>query len=136
MIPLSFHVDWPWRTNTTDFLLTMDLLSLSSSLREAQEKRGVALLFFLPFDVAPLFNNHLLLGDIIIFVVDFSDDTTVEEEDKEEEKKEIIVVVVLLFFLLLLLISLSFSSALNDDVIIIHMDIHKGAKTKNMERFL
>ena len=55
MIPLSFHVDWPWRTNTTDFDLTMDLmlLLLLSSLREAtQEKRGEALM---------LFSFHLML---------------------------------------------------------------------------
>lgn len=67
------------------------------------------MLFFLPFDVVPFVNNHLLLlGDIIIviFVVDdFSDDdATVEEE--EDKKKEIIVVVFLLLFLLLFLISL------------------------------
>ena len=64
------------------------------------------MLFFLPFDVVPLVNNHLfLLGDIIIiFVVDdFSDDATVEEE---KDKKKEIIVVVLLLFLLLFLISL------------------------------
>ena len=63
------------------------------------------MLFFLPFDVVPLVNNHLfLLGDIIIiFVVDdFSDDATPVEEE-EDKKKEIIVVVLLLFLLLFLL---------------------------------
>ena len=68
------------------------------------------MLFFLPFDVVPFVNNHLLLlGDIIIIIIfvvdDFSDDdATVEEE--EDKKKEIIVVVFLLLFLLLFLISL------------------------------
>ena len=64
------------------------------------------MLFFLPFDVVPLVNNHLLLlGDIIIIFVekDFSDDATVEEE---KDKKKEIIVVVLLLFLLLFLISL------------------------------
>lgn len=66
------------------------------------------MLFFLPFDVVPLVNNHLLLlGDIIIviFVVDdFSDDDATVEE--EEDKKKEIIVVFLLLFLLLFLISL------------------------------
>ena len=58
------------------------------------------MLFFFPLDVAPLVNNHLLIGDINFVVVDFSDDATMEEE--EDKKKEIIAVVLLLLLLLLL----------------------------------